>query len=273
MGFFDSLFSSDTLGAVADVAAVALAPETGGASLAMSPGTWGAIGDLGSAAIGGGLSYMGQSSANSANQQIANMTTQANAAEAQKNRDWQEKMRSTQYQTAVKDMQAAGLNPMLAYSQGGAGTPSGAVGYAAQAAPMQNAMQGVGHAVSSVKPSELALRGAQVRNYLEQNKQIQAVTAESESRTRLNDSNDLKTIADMFKSVAEIEYVKQMTKTSSAQAGYHGAAAAGIEAQRAKDRAIQPLFDAAGSIVNSIGLKEKVQQLFSPSSYNFGVKK
>jgi len=49
-----------------------------------------------------------------------------NAAEAQKTRDFQERMRSTQYQTAVKDMQAAGLNPMLAYSQGGAGTPSGA---------------------------------------------------------------------------------------------------------------------------------------------------
>lgn len=46
--------------------------------------------------------------------------------EATKNRRWQEKMRSTQYQTAMEDMRKAGLNPMLAYSQGGAGVPSGA---------------------------------------------------------------------------------------------------------------------------------------------------
>lgn len=37
---------------------------------------------------------------------------------------WEEKMRETQYQTAVKDMKAAGINPMVAYQQGGAGNLS-----------------------------------------------------------------------------------------------------------------------------------------------------
>jgi polyhydroxyalkanoate synthesis regulator phasin len=45
--------------------------------------------------------------------------------EARKNRQFQAGMRATQYQTAVQDLRAANLNPMLAYSQGGAGTPSG----------------------------------------------------------------------------------------------------------------------------------------------------
>lgn len=51
-----------------------------------------------------------------------------NAAEAQKQRDWQEKMANTQYQRAIKDMSAAGLNPILAVTGGGVGTgvPSGA---------------------------------------------------------------------------------------------------------------------------------------------------
>lgn len=56
---------------------------------------------------------------------IYNQTSAYNAAEAQKNRDWQEQMANTSYQRAVKDMKAAGINPILAYSNGGAVTPSG----------------------------------------------------------------------------------------------------------------------------------------------------
>lgn len=61
-----------------------------------------------------------------------------NAAEAQKNRDFQEKMRSTQYQTTMEDMRKAGLNPMLAYQQGGAGTPTGATASQGSIPVMQN---------------------------------------------------------------------------------------------------------------------------------------
>lgn len=64
------------------------------------------------------------------------------AAEAQKNRDFQAEQAATQYQRGVSDMQAAGLNPALAYGQGGASAMSGAT--AAPSMPSGEAASGSG---------------------------------------------------------------------------------------------------------------------------------
>lgn len=54
------------------------------------------------------------------------------AAEAQKNRDWQETMSNTAWQRTVADLQKAGLNPILAYAQGSASTPTGSSAQSSQ---------------------------------------------------------------------------------------------------------------------------------------------
>lgn len=79
-----------------------------------------------------------------------------NTAEAQKERDWQTEMSNTAYQRSRADLEAAGLNPILAYSQGGASSGSGAVASStpSSASSIGPMLQGIGNIINAVMSAD-----------------------------------------------------------------------------------------------------------------------
>jgi hypothetical protein len=108
--------------------------------------------------------FLGQQETNAQNRQLA-----------AENTAFQERMSNTAYQRQVKDLEASGLNPMLAYVKGGgASTPSGTV------MPMQNA---VSSGLSSAESfSRSALTQKQIPKTLAETEKIGADTVVSRAQ-------------------------------------------------------------------------------------------
>lgn len=101
--------------------------------LAVIPGLATAALDFGGAMVGGAMSREGARKANEMNVRLAREQMDFQRESTSKQMAFQERLSNTAWQRAVADMRAAGLNPALAFSQGGASTPSGASASGARA--------------------------------------------------------------------------------------------------------------------------------------------
>lgn len=185
--------------------------------------------------LGSVLGAFGQGSANAANASMAREAWNNNLYAMMENQRFQERMSSTAYQRAMNDMRYAGLNPILAYSQGGA---TGATGGGASMTPaiMQNTMDDLGEGVASA---------AQAAKDWAAKDLVKSQEKQSDSQAELNKATEALAKQNEAVSAAQVKKVEEETENVRLQRPLIGAqtmsaaAAAGASAATARHTNLQ----------------------------------
>lgn len=188
---------------------------------------------LGAAVIGGGAmigsSVIGSNSASNA--------TSANMDEAERNRQFQERMSNSAYQRQMADLQKAGLNPMLAMGGGGASSPSGSTGSAVMDPSGSMLAEGVSRVASG------AMEARRLKKDLEQ----------SDSMIKLQDAQAEKAKEEKKLTAVSAKNASLQTPALKAEAGSRKATAEWDTWAAGYDAIADRAMNAVGGVTSALG--------------------
>lgn len=217
-----------------------------------------------------GIDDIAISSAFGAANLVGNLyATDVNSNMMRTNLDFQAQQSGSVYQRGVRDLEAAGLNPMLAYTKGD--PAAGGAGFAGAINPMQGTEKGVETALA------MRTNSAQVANLEANSEKAKAEAAESLARAKTYDPSIQLTLAQTQLTQANIGKVAQDIQESiakmsnlAAQTTREYASASNIVQQTTNLREQVPQIRATVNQLQSIARLNdaQVQEVFSKTALN-----